>query len=142
MTRVPSRLLRFALVGSLGFAADATILQLLVRRGADPYLGRLASYLCAATVTWALNRTITFHAPAGRRLRREWTRYVAINALGAAVNYAVYAACLLTLDLVRAHPVLGVAAGSLAGLGFNFTACSLWLFPQQTVRRKAPGTPL
>ena len=64
-------------------------------------------------------------------MHREWTRYVA-NTLGAAVNYAVYAASLFTLDIVRAHLALGVAAGAPAGLGFNFIACKLWLLPQQT----------
>jgi putative flippase GtrA len=97
-------LLRFALVGGIGFALMRG-LQPLVSRGSDPYLGRLGSYFGAATVTWAFNRNFTFHAPPRRRLHREWTRYVAINALGAAVDYAVY------------------------------TACNLWLFPRQTARQ-------
>jgi putative flippase GtrA len=126
------------LVGSIGFVADATVLHLLVGRGWDAYLGRLASFLCAGTVTWALNRRFTFQMPPGRRLHREWTRYLALNGIGAGINYAVYAACLLTLDVVRAHLVLGVAAGSVAGLGFNFVACNLWLFPHRATGRDLP----
>ena len=140
MREVAARLLRFALVGSIGFAVDATVLQLLVIGGCDAYLGRLASYLCAATVTWALNRRFTFPMPWGRPLHREWTRYVAINGIGAAINYAVYAACLLTLEVARAHLALAVAAGSLASLGFNFSACNRWLAADRAPRPVvAPG---
>ena len=40
--------------------------------------------------------------------------------LGGGVNYAVYAALVATVPLVAAQPVLGVAAGVLAGMFVNF----------------------
>ena len=41
--------LRFAVVGVLAFLVDASVLQAALALGLDPYSGRVASYLCAAT---------------------------------------------------------------------------------------------
>ena len=89
---------------------------------------RLA-FLAAATATWLCNRAWTF---ADRRVHArgdEWRRYLGVMALGALVNYGTYALCLATLPMVRAWPVLGVAAGSLAGMLVNYAAASRWIFP-------------
>jgi putative flippase GtrA len=58
----------------------------------------------------------------------QWGRFLAANALGGVVNYAVYAVLVTLVPVVAAYPVLGVAAGSLAGLVFNFTASKKWVF--------------
>ena len=51
----------FCIVGGIGFLVDAGILGLLVHGfGADPLLSRLLSFPCAMTVTWYLNRRVTF----------------------------------------------------------------------------------
>jgi len=56
-----TRFLRFALVGTIGFVVDASVLRLVVAIFAiNLYAGRLVSFLAAATVTWLLNRTFTF----------------------------------------------------------------------------------
>jgi putative flippase GtrA len=47
---------------------------------------------------------------------------------GALVNYGTYAALVASVPLVATRPVLGVAAGSVAGLVFNFTLSKLWVF--------------
>ena len=43
-----------------------------------------------------------------------------MSAGGFTLNYGMYALLIATVPLVRAYPPLGVAAGSLAGLFFNF----------------------
>jgi len=75
-------------------------------------------------VTWALNRTFTFKHTGARG--SQWLRFVLANAIGGFVNFGAYAALVSTLPFVHAHPVIAVAAGSLAGMGFNFTL-SKWL---------------
>ena len=111
---------RFCVVGAIGFAVDAGLLTALTRAGgADPYAARVASFLAAATATWWLNRRFTFavgHAPSGG----EWARYVALMVLGAAINYGTYALLISIWEVARAHLWIGVAAGSVAGLGVNF----------------------
>ena len=120
--------LRFALVGVLAFLVDAGVLQAALALGLDPYSGRVASYLCAATAAWAMNRRYTFRVPGREGLAREWLAYLAANAIGGLVNYATYVAALWLFEAVRAWPVLGVGAGSVAGLAFNFVVNKYWVF--------------
>jgi putative flippase GtrA len=122
------QLLRFTAIGAVAFVVDASVL--LVARnvlGLGLYLGRVCSFLIAATFTWALNRRFTF-ADADTPPVSQWGRFLAANAVGGGVNYAVYAVLVTLVPVVAAYPVLGVAAGSLAGLVFNFTASKKWVF--------------
>jgi putative flippase GtrA len=121
--------LRFCLVGTLGFAVDAGVLQLLLLTVAtNPYTARIFSFLAAASVTWICNRRYTFRtaAPASRA---EWLRYLALMTLGALLNYTVYALCIATSAYARAQPWSAVAAGSVAALGMNFLLSRLLLRP-------------
>lgn len=88
--------------------------------GAGLYGGRLLSYLAAATTTWALNRSYTFRNQRSRNKFAEWGRFLAANAVGGLVNYATYAILVTWVSTATAHPVFGVAAGSIAGLAVNF----------------------
>ena len=113
--------LRFAIVGAAGFLVDAGSLHLVVHDlGVGLYTGRLMSYLAAATFTWALNRRYTFHAQRDHNPTREWLRFLAANAAGGLLNYTVYAVLINTFQIVALWPVIGVGAGSMAGLIANF----------------------
>jgi putative flippase GtrA len=117
-----SQFLRFAAVGAAGFVVDASVLHFATHVLASGlYLGRVLSYLAAATATWMLNRRYTFAAARSDGLVGEWSRFLATNAVGGLVNYAVYAALVTLVRQVALWPALGVAAGSLAGLLINFT---------------------
>lgn len=113
--------LRFAAVGVAGFLVDTAALYLAIHFGAGLYAGRVISYLAAATSTWALNRHFTFKAHQDSNLLREWSKFLAANLVGGLVNYATYAALVSSSQTVAAWPILGVAAGSVAGLTVNFT---------------------
>ena len=115
------QLLSFSVVGAIGFVVDAAALYVAMHvLGAGLYAGRLLSYLCAATSTWALNRCYTFRAQRSPDRFAEWGRFMAANAVGGLVNYTTYALLVATWKVATAHPVLGVAAGSVAGLAINF----------------------
>jgi putative flippase GtrA len=117
-------ILRFAVIGALGMPVDWSVLQLMVHLGTGPYLGRVASWFCAASFTWAGNRYFTF---AGTRARglvltvKEWLRFLAANAVGGLVNVGLYSV------LVRYSPppfndlTVALVCGVLLGLIFNFT---------------------
>lgn len=120
--------LLFCIAGTLGFLVDAGIVQALVAQGADPYLARLFSFLCALTATWAFNRRYTFGAVRSERAGREWLRYFVAMLGGFAVNYAVYAVLVYSLPDIRRWPALGVAAGSIAGLLVNYLSSRYWVF--------------
>ena len=115
------QLLSFSVVGAFGFLVDAGTLYLAMGLlGTGLYAGRLVSYLVAATATWALNRRYTFRDQRSPNRIAEWGRFLAANAVGGLVNYGTYALLVTVYPIVAAHPVLGVAAGSIAGLTVNF----------------------
>jgi putative flippase GtrA len=128
---VTSRFLRFAIVGTLGFVVDAGVLALVLQSGlAGFHAGRCLSFLAAASFTWALNRRFTFadgaasHGGGGA----QWARYVGAMSAGAAVNYAVYALVLAWAGYTALIAPFAVAAGSIAGLGVNFSAARWFVF--------------
>jgi putative flippase GtrA len=111
--------LRFALIGVVGFLVDAGILTLALSLGADFYTGRVFSFVCAVTATWYMNRIYTFASQDPRRLR-EWWRFVSVNAVGALINFTIYALLVSMIGLFASYPVAAVGAGSVAGLLWNF----------------------
>ncbi|BEU99772.1 GtrA family protein [Novosphingobium olei] len=119
--------LRFALVGAAGFLVDAGVLALAVSMGAGLFAGRALSYLVAATFTWACNRRFTFAATQAPSVG-EWARFLVANAGGGIVNLGVYSALVVAVPLVAHAPVLGVAAGSIAGLTVNFLLSRRFVF--------------
>ncbi|MDQ2803481.1 MAG: GtrA family protein [Pseudomonadota bacterium] len=111
--------LRFGTVGSLGFLVDTAIVYGL-RRPLGLIGAGLASYLVAATVTWALNRAWTFRGRGQGSMLRQWATFLGANALGFLLNRGTYAALVLTVKLCAAYPVLATAAGTGAGMFVNF----------------------
>jgi putative flippase GtrA len=128
LSRSAGQFLRFGVVGSGGFVVDSALLYLALWAGAGLYWGRVFSYIGAASFTFALNRAWTFRGAAPMRAGRQWALFLLVNLLGFALNWGTYALLVATLPLVAAHPVLGVAAGSVAGLGGNFLASRALVF--------------
>lgn len=121
--------LRFGVVGTIGFAVDtATVYALHFLFGLDLYSAGAAAYVVAATATWALNRAWTFRGASRERPARQWALFLAVQLIGFALNRGTYAALVTFLPLAAAHPVIAVAAGSIAGMGVNFLTARLIVF--------------
>lgn len=129
--KIGREFLAFAVVGVIGLVVDVVVLYLLA-----PLLGwyaaRVVSFLSAATTTWAFNRRYTFAASAagaasGRSVWREYLGYLATMTAGAVLNYGAY---VLTLHWVEGRwaAALGVALGSVAGMGANFLSARYLVF--------------
>lgn len=121
-----ARILRFALVGGIGFLVDTGTLTLLHDAGgADPFSSRLLSISVAALTTWRLNRSLTFGAsPAGQAA--EGLRYGVVALLAAALNYLLYAGILLLAPAF--HPIGAVIAATLVAMGFSYVGYSRYAF--------------
>jgi putative flippase GtrA len=120
---------KFGLVGIVGLVVDTAVLySLILGPELNPYGARVLSFLAAATTTWALNRSFTFRGEHDGSLLRQWLKFLAANAFGGMVNYAVFAGLTASAPLVAQHPFLGVAAGSVAGMFFNFAASRKLVF--------------
>jgi putative flippase GtrA len=132
--RLAQEFLRFGVVGTIGFVVDTAVLYGALALGAGLYGGRAISYVTAATTTWLLNRAWTFrHRGGGQQAHRQWALFVVVNLGGFVLNYGTYALLVAYVPLVAAHPVLGVAAGSVAGMFSNF------VLSRQLVFRAPPG---
>ena len=132
---LPRQFLTFCAIGTLGFLVDLAVLYALA-----PLLGwmggRVASFLAAATLTWWFNRRFTFGAGAAPHkgsTASQLARYLLLMLGGAAVNYGAYAATLLMVEHPHA-PALGVAIGSIAGLGINFLSARFLVFRRAAKR--------
>jgi putative flippase GtrA len=127
-----SRFLRFALVGAAGFVVNEAALALALKLlHLNTYAGGVFSFVVAVTFTWWGNRTLTFRdraaAGAGPMLK-EWATFVVANGLGFLVNFAVYAGLIALAPAPFNNPFLALAAGTIAGLAFNFAASSRVVF--------------
>lgn len=125
--------LSFSAVGVLGFVVDSSVLYVGLELGLGLHWGRVVSYLVAVTATWALNRRFTF-GESRRRPLAEWARFATTQLAGAAVNLGTYFALVTVSSSVAEFPVLGVAAGSLAGLALNFLMARTFVFGPKHAR--------
>jgi putative flippase GtrA len=130
---------RFGCVGVAGFLVDWAVVSIVLHLGASFYLARAISYLCAATSTWFLNRAWTF-SRTDQSAWAQWLAFLAANALGGAINYGV-SVLLVTFGgpVMRLHPGLPVAAGSLAGMCINFALSRRFVFRQATPKPQNSG---
>lgn len=121
-----TRFLRFAVVGGVGFLADAGALALLLAATPlGPLPARILSIAFAMLVTWLLNRTITFGR--GRRsVVAEGARYGGVAVAVAGFNYALYSA--LVLGLPGFPPIAAVALSSAAAMALSFVGYSRLVF--------------
>jgi putative flippase GtrA len=111
--------LMFGSVGTVGFLVDTAVVYAL-RRQLGLYVAGIVSYLVAASVTWALNRSWTFRGRGGGPAHHQWIQFLAVNLGGFILNRGTYAILVTFVPLCAEHPVLAVAAGAIAGMFLNF----------------------
>ncbi|GAB0114791.1 GtrA family protein [Acidisoma sp. C75] len=115
------RFIQFGVVGTIGFGVDYAVVHTAhFGFGVGLVPAGLLSFFVAATVNWFLNRIWTFRGRSTGRLHHEWMRYLATNGIGFVLNRGTYIALVTTSPLCIAHPVIALAAGSIAGLWVNF----------------------
>lgn len=121
----PARILRFGLVGCVGFLSDAGGLAVLLAAGVPPVPARVVSIAVALFVTWQLNRRLAFRSPHAPSVA-EFARYVAVGATSSLVNFLVYTGLLVT-GVITA-PLLATAAGSAAAMTVTFLGLDRFVF--------------
>ncbi len=129
--------LLFATIGGLATFVDMGVLWLVLHfLTSNPYLGRVGSFLAAATFTWFCNRHITFRGVRSHSLLVEYASFLGVAAIGGSVNFAIYSALVrlapqaivLSPAEVSLLPYLGVIVGSLGGLVFNYAGTRMLVF--------------
>jgi putative flippase GtrA len=128
MTPILGQIIRFGLVGTIGFVVDAGTLRLCIWLGVfDLYSGRVLSFLVAATTTYLLNKSFTFTATQGRTAQ-QLPLWLALMGISALINYGTYVLCLDLSEWVRQYPEIGVAAGSFSAMWLNFLSARFLVF--------------
>ena len=120
------RIVRFVFAGGVGFVADAAALWLLLSiTPLGPFIARILSIGFALSVTWLLNRQLTF-SPSSRGIAQEGVRYGSVGIATSIVNYLVYSAILLTLSAMP--PLAALAIASLIAMALSFLGYSRLVF--------------
>lgn len=120
--------LLFGLVGCAGFVVDSGVLYAL-KGTFGIYIARAFSFILAVLTTWFLNKIITFNGSVSNKpVLNELLRYFLFMISGGTINYLVYWVLTKNSELVYSHPVIGVAAGSLAGMVLNYLTSKYLVF--------------
>ncbi|MBA3774242.1 MAG: GtrA family protein [Ramlibacter sp.] len=124
-----SRFLRFAMVGVVGFAVDAGVLQALVSlAGWGPIGARAVAIPVAVLATWLLNRTITFAQAQAGPVLASLVRYAAVSAVGASVNFIVYSVLVFASQAMAAMPIVPLGIASIVALVVNYLGSKHFAF--------------
>ncbi|WP_312228697.1 GtrA family protein [Pseudescherichia sp.] len=118
----------FGISGVIGFLVDTAVLYLL-RDYCGPFIARGFSFFAAVFVTWLFNRAITFKQKrSGMKPKNEFFSYLFLMLGGGVVNYGVYSWLITAYKIALENPIIGVAAGSIAGMVVNIATSKFILF--------------
>ncbi|WP_242605619.1 GtrA family protein [Frankia sp. Cppng1_Ct_nod] len=122
---------KFGVVGGLCYLIDVLVFNLChAIVGMDPLSAKTVSTIVAATCAYIGNRNWSFTHRARTGLRREYTLFAILNAIGLAIALG----CLgFASDVLNLHSVLALnLAGNVVGTGlgtiFRFWAYKRWVF--------------
>lgn len=131
---------RFIIVGAIGFLVDGGILTILHSIFEFSLVqARLCSFAAAVTVTWYLNRQHTFADRKDIRAVHEWGRYVAVNSIGALLNFGIFLLLAYRFTLFANWPIIPLAIASAIALFFNFFASRQLAFRAGQASGKSSG---
>ncbi|ACC71469.1 GtrA family protein [Paraburkholderia phymatum] len=132
----------FGVVGTIGFVVDTSVLYL-TKGHFGLFYGRATSFVCAAFTTWLINRAWTFKSKrSSLDAKSEFAVYFLLMLMGGAVNYSAYYFTISKYPLAASHPIIGVAAGSIAGMFVNLMSSRMILFKHRDRSIQAADVPL
>lgn len=134
--------LRFCVVGGIGTVVDALVLAgLLLLLGHHPILARIPAIFIAMCATWWLNRHYTFRSEIPISFR-EWLHYMAVNSIGAGINFSCYVLILhfiaeplipASLPLIPGLPMsalFSLVVATCCSMAFNYFGMKRWIFAE------------
>ena len=127
-----TRLSRFTFVGFVGFLVDGGILVLMHDVfGVNPYASRCVSFPVAMTVTWLMNRLLTFSDRKDARAGSELGRYATVAIAGALLNMLIFFALVRYFTFMSEIVLLPLAIAAGIALVFNFIGSRFFVFRHQ-----------
>ncbi len=132
IARAPQGSLPFLSVGMTGLAVHSLMFTTLFHvAGLDDKLAWLISICIATSVTWVLNRRLTF-AASGRGRGAEAGRYILVTAISQGISYGVFLG--LGVETPHLPRTLALMIGAAVATFFSYTGQRFFTFA-------APRTP-
>jgi putative flippase GtrA len=130
------QLVRFGLVGGVGFVVNLVVYTLCVHvAGIDYHVAAVAAWLVAVVNNFVLNRHWTFDARGGRA-RFQAARFVAVSLVALGFSLLVL---MLLVEVVGVAKVPAQALAVAAAMPLNFLGNKLWSFRAQNEGIPAAG---
>lgn len=129
------KFLQFGCIGGVVFLFDATCFWLLIQLTGWPSLARIISVALAVTLSWALNRALTFRHQTGGSAWRELLKFAVSQLPGACINALVSMLAFTSLPVTHNNAWLSTAVGSAAGLVANFIMANFFVFNKKNIPR-------
>ena len=112
---------KFAIVGTFGFFVDALTLVWLLEINWTLFPARMASFACAVSVTWYLNRMWTFNqAGVDKSTVVQYGIYIIVQVIGAGINIGIFFLVIYWFPITGSQPLIPLAVGSLVAMGINY----------------------
>ena len=120
---------KFGIVGLLGFIVDTGMLYFgIYALGLTRVPAGIFSFPFAVATTWIGNRVFTFHDAEPTPAAQQLAKFAAVCTIGLVFNRGTYSLLVSTVPFVYAYPVIGLMAGTGAGMLFNFYAFKKHVF--------------
>lgn len=124
-----TKLLKFAMVGGIGFVVDTLIFILLYQLlELDMMVARLLAFIVAATTTWLGNRIFTFSSQCTSNKLIQWQRFISVACFSAIPNFLVFKLIMSLIDSYFLGVYIALALGVFAGMVSNFLLSERWVF--------------
>ncbi|WP_038880558.1 GtrA family protein [Vibrio jasicida] len=125
------KLIRFALVGGVGFIVDTLIFSLLFHWfGLELMLARGIAFLFAATTTWLGNRWLTFSQAEKTDPFAQWQKFMVSACISAVPNFAAFKGLTLMFGAQNYMVYVALVFGILVGMMSNYLLSTKWVFSE------------
>ncbi len=154
MTLTPSgrirEVLKFVVVGAINTVLDLLVLNVLLvvshqgQRASSFSIFKAISFLVAVVNSYLMNKYWTFAGNTSRDARVEFGQFVAVSLVGLAVNNVVatlvFQHSAVAADSPVLRPTLAGAAGSAAGLIWNYAGYKVLVFRDRHSDAQPPAS--
>ncbi|MAK62589.1 MAG: hypothetical protein CMK09_16585 [Ponticaulis sp.] len=130
--KIAAQVIRFSVVGGVGFVVDGGLLYCLTSAGFDPVLARSFSFPLALISTFTLNRIWTFKSEIRTNIIKQFFKYLASQLVGATANFICFAVVLSFMVDTPTNSLIAFALASGIGMFFNFAGSKFFVFRQTT----------
>lgn len=125
------KIILFVLAGGIGFITEVIIIQLLISVFSVSFIAvRAVSFPIAVSVTWFINRKITFLSK--NRVASELSQYILIQILGGLINLSIYYLIIPNQHFQSVNPIFVLAIAAFCSMIFTFYTSKKIVFQQKT----------